>query len=89
MGEITDLLTEAFEEMTENQALFEFRATVQNCKYVIDDTVAKMDVIASGEDFSGVAIPLKQEGSTIKSAIETLQTFFNVHSEFIDFEQPE
>ena len=81
-------LNSAWNELNENQALFEFRATAQNCKHVVDETVSKMAEIAAGDDFSGVAVELKQEGNAIKTAIETLQTFFNAHSDFIDWSQP-
>ena len=78
----------AWQEQVESQAVQEFRATVENLKYVAEETKAKLDEIVAAGTFSTVDQSIVTEGGAVRTLVNQMVTALEEHSDFIDWKQP-
>jgi hypothetical protein len=86
---ITDKLNEAWDELQENELVFEYRAIIQRIKDELDHSVARINEIAANDNFTTVDPEIIAEGAAIRQEVLNLQAFLNDHAEFVDWTQPE
>ena len=79
----------AWQEQVESQAVQEFRATVQNLKYVAEETKAKLDEIVAAGTFTTVAQSIVTEGGAVRTLVNQMVTALEEHSDFINWKKPE
>jgi len=70
-------------------AVFEFRAQVENAYNVLQETIARIDEIVSGASFKDVDSEIKSEGSAIRSILNQSKSALDEHKDFINWRQPE
>lgn len=69
-------------------AVFRFRAAVQNAYMTIHETVTEMDALAAGESFTTVDAEIKTAGIACRKAINDAKTALDAQAEFINWPSP-
>lgn len=86
---VKNKLNEAWHSDKMTNAVFEFRATVENAFAVLQETMTKIDEIASSANFADVDEEIKQTGVAIRKILKDAKEAMSAHAEFIDWRQPE
>ena len=86
---IKNKLNEAWQTDKTTDAIFEFRATVENAFNVLQETISKIDEIASSASFADVDTEIKQVGVAIRKILKDAKEALDAHKDFIEWKQPE
>jgi len=70
-------------------AVFEFRAQVENAYNVLQETIARIDEIVASASFKDVDSEIKSEGSAIRNVLNQSKSALDGHKDFINWRQPE
>jgi len=70
-------------------AVFEFRAQVENAYNILQETIARIDEIITGANFKDVDSEIKNEGSAIRNILNQSKSALDGHKDFINWRQPE
>lgn len=85
---IKDKLDAAWGTNQAMDAVFEFRAVAQNAYNVLVETVARIDQITSGANFTSVDAEIKTEGVAIRAHLNAAKTNLDDHVAFLNWIQP-
>jgi len=86
---VKNKLNEAWHADKMTDAIFEFRAIVENASNVLQETITKIDEIASSANFADVDDEIKQTGVAIRKILKDAKDALSAHGEFIGWKQPE
>lgn len=86
---IKNKLNEAWHSDKMTNAVFEFRATVENAFNVLQETMTKIDEIAASANFADVDEEIKQTGVAIRKILADAREAMSAHAVFIEWKQPE
>jgi len=86
---VKEKLNEAWHSDKMTNAVFEFRATVENAFNVLQEAITRIDEIASSANFADVEEEIKQTGVAIRKILEDAKEALSAHNEFITWTQPE
>jgi len=86
---VKEKLNEAWQTDKMTDAVFEFRATVENAFNVLQEAIARIDEIASSANFADVDEEIKQTGVAIRKILKSAKDALDDHGEFISWKQPE
>jgi len=86
---IKNKLNEAWQNDKTTDAIFEFRATVENAFNVLQETVGRIDEIAASDSFVDVDAEIKQAGVAIRKILKDAKEALDSHGEFLEWKQPE
>lgn len=86
---VKEKLNEAWQTDKMTDAIFEFRAVVENAFSVLQETMTKIDEIASSANFADVDEEIKQTGVAIRKILDDAKEALSAHEEFIGWRQPE
>jgi methyl-accepting chemotaxis protein len=70
-------------------AAFEFRALAENAYNVINETIEKIDELASRTVFVGVNDEIKNIGTNIRKILKDTKLLLEEHKDFLEWRQPE
>jgi len=82
-------LNSAWQTNEAMDAVFEFRAQVENAYNVLQETVARIDEIIAGSNFIDVDAEIKSEGSAVRNILNQSKDALDAHSNFILWRKPE
>ena len=86
---IKQKLNTAWQTNKAMDAVFEFRAQVENAYNVLQETIARIDYIIESANFKDVDSEIKSEGSAIRNILNQSKSALDGHIEFINWRQPE
>jgi len=86
---VKEKLNEAWQTDKTTDAIFEFRALAENAYNVLQETLTKIDEIASSDNFADVDTEIKQTGVAIRKILKDAKDALDGHGEFINWKQPE
>ena len=86
---VKNKLNEAWHSDKMTNAIFEFRATVENAFNVLQEAITRIDEIASSANFADVDAEIKAEGVDIRKILKNAKDALDAHLEFINWKQPE
>ena len=89
MGIVKDKLDVSWTQNKSDSTVFDFRATAQNAKNVIDETLSKMEEIIGSDAFDSADADIKTEAKAVQSTLQKAQTDLENHFEFLNWTQPE
>lgn len=85
---IKEKLNEAYETDQMTEAIFEFRAQVENAYNVLNEAITRIDEIAQSVSFKDVDPEIKSEGQSIRQILNDVKKALDSHAEFISWVQP-
>ena len=85
---IKNKLNEAWQADKMTDAVFEFRATVENAFNVLQEAVGRIDEIAGSANFADVDDEIKQTGVAIRNILNQAKEALDSHVDFIGWRQP-
>ena len=86
---IKNKLNEAWQNDKMTDAIFEFRATVENAFNVLQEAVSRIDEIVASDSFVDVDAEIKQAGVAIRKILKDAKEALDSHNDFIAWTQPE
>lgn len=69
-------------------AIFEFRSITEHLFNTLQETISRIDEIASSGNFTDVDEGIKAEGVAIRKILNDAKNFLDAHKEFILWKQP-
>jgi len=70
-------------------AVFEFRAQVENAYNVLQESIVRIDEIVADASFANVDAEIKSKGSAVRSILNQSKTALDGHLGFINWRKPE
>jgi len=86
---IKDKLDTAWQTNEAMDAVFEFRAQVENVYNVLQESIARIDEIVADASFADVDSEIKSEGSTVRNILNQSRVALDGHSDFINWRKPD
>lgn len=86
---ITEKLNKEFEEGKQSEECFAFRATAENGRNVIQETVNELERIKASGRFDKVDAEIRQEAQVVLNVFKQALTALNENQDFLNWTQPE
>lgn len=85
---LKDKLDTSWASKEQAEAVFQFRATVQDCYMNMAQAVSKMDALIASTKFTTVDAEIKTEGAAVRKVINDAKALLDTHLIFINWKQP-
>jgi hypothetical protein len=84
---LKDKLNQAWSSNQTTEAIFEFRALIQNLYSVLQQTLDRINTITAGTSFQNVDTEIKEAGVALINILNTAKSELDNYSDLINWEE--